>query len=313
MYSQILVTGGAGFLGRAVARQLDSLGVEHIAIDRPGLGRDGVVECDVSDVHTLHTLALSHSFGAIVHCAGYSGPMLGLENPGGVVATNVGGTANLLELARIHSIQRFVFCSSVSAVGPTKEKTGEEVVTRPTSVYGATKAACESLASAYRFATGITTLSLRLGAIWGPERRTPCFLGSMIEDAVAHRETVLDANGDFPMQYIHVDDAAEAVLCALRAERPRRHIYNINGGSLVTLDEVAHAVGSVLPEARIRLGAGNELYDWQEEFQIDAARDDLGFRPRVSLADGIVRFAQQISREEASEQTGLDTRTQNRK
>jgi UDP-glucuronate 4-epimerase len=294
MGSKILLTGAGGLVGRTVARKLSRSGHEYVAIDQVGGVVDGreVLECDVRDIHRLHALASCDGFDAIIHCAGYSGPMMGQDNPTAVIATNVGGTANLLELARIHSIPRFVFCSSVSAVGPTSEATAEDVIPRPSTVYGATKAACEDLIAAYKRTFGITTVSLRLSAVWGHERATECALGTMIKDAVAGRETVFDSGCDFPTQYLHVEDAAEALILALVAVDPQQDVYNINGGVFLPFREVADRVRSVLPRAQIRIGQGGDpLYDWQEEFRIDAARRDLGFEPRISLTEGIKAFA----------------------
>ncbi|MGM0928855.1 MAG: NAD-dependent epimerase/dehydratase family protein [Actinomycetota bacterium] len=299
MAEKILLTGAAGFVGRAVARKLRSDGLDYVAIDQSAGVIDGheIVDCDVRDVHRLHHLASRHGFDAIAHCAGYSGPMLGQDNPAAVIAANVGGTANLLEVARVHSIDHFVFCSSVSAVGPTSAPTTEEVVPHPTTVYGATKAASEDLIAAYQQTIGITAVSLRLAAVWGPERTTACALGTMIKDAVEGRETMFDSGSEFPTQYLHVEDAAQAILLALNATGLRQVVYNINGGQFMTFAAVAGQVRSVLPEARITLGPGGDPhYDWQEQFKIDAARQDLGFEPQISLREGIQDFVDAMVR-----------------
>ncbi|GAW49170.1 MULTISPECIES: NAD-dependent epimerase/dehydratase family protein [unclassified Nocardioides] len=299
MPAKILLTGAAGLVGRAVARQLRRDGLDYVAIDQTAAVIDGhdVIECDVRDVHRLHDLAVRHRFDAIAHCAGYSGPMLGQSNPAAVIAVNVGGTANLLEVARVHSIERFVFCSSVSAVGPTSAAITEEVVLCPTTVYGATKAACEQLIAAYQQTSGITAVSLRLAAVWGPERTTVCALGATIKDAVEGRETVFESGGGFPTQYLHVEDAAQAVLLALKVADPRQGVYNVNGGEYLTFAAVADEVRSVLPQARVTVGPGGDpLYEWQEQFDISAARRDLGFEPQISLREGIEAFADAVAR-----------------
>jgi UDP-glucuronate 4-epimerase len=299
MPAKILLTGATGFVGRAVARRLRRDGLDYVAIDQNAGVIDGheVIECDVRDVHRLHDLAVRHRFDAIAHCAGYSGPMLGGGNPAAVIAVNVGGTANLLEVARVHSIERFVFCSSVSAVGPTSAAITEDVVLRPTTVYGSTKAACEQLIAAYQHTSGITAVSLRLAAVWGPERTTVCALGTTIKDAVEGRETVFETGGEFPTQYLHVEDAAQAVLLALNVTAPRQGVYNVNGGEYLTFAAVADEVRSVLPQARVTVGPGGDpLYEWQEQFDISAARRDLGFEPQISLREGIESFADALGR-----------------
>jgi UDP-glucuronate 4-epimerase len=298
MAAHVLLTGAGGLVGRAVAARLRETGITFTGIDtaRCHPGDRDIVECDVRDIHRLHELVIDRCITGIIHCGAYSGPMLGADIPGSVVAVNVRGTTNLLELARIHALTRFVFCSSVSAVGPTEKPCGEDVMLHPTTIYGATKAACEHLIAAYGESYGIETVCLRLAAVWGPNRATVCALGTMIKDAVAKRETRFERGGDFPTQYLHVDDAAEAIFLALTANTLPQRVYNIAGESAMTLSDVADKVRAALPNARIEIGPGGDpMYDWQEEFLITAARRDLGFEPRVRMEDRIRAFAQAVS------------------
>jgi nucleoside-diphosphate-sugar epimerase len=298
MSAHVLLTGAGGLVGRAVGARLRASGVACTGIDiaRRHPGDHDIVECDVRDVHRLHEIAIDRGITGIIHCGAFSGPMLGADIPGSVVAVNVGGTANLLELARIHALTRFVFCSSVSAVGPTEKPCDENVRLNPTTIYGATKAACEHLITAYGDSYGIETVCLRLAAVWGPGRSTVCALGTMIKDAVAKRETRFERGGDFPTQYLHVDDAAEAIVLAFNAKTLPRRVYNVAGPCAMTLSEVADKVRAALPDARIEIGPGGDpMYDWQEEFLTAAARQDLGFGSRVSMEDRIRAFAEAVS------------------
>ena len=292
---KVLLTGAAGLVGRGVAQRLRNDRIDHIGVDVAGGKVDGfdVVQCDVRDIQRLHEIALRQKPTAVIHCGAYSGPMLGQDNPAAVIAVNVGGTANLLDLSRIHAIKRFIFCSSISAVGPTASPIDENAVLAPTTVYGATKAACEHLVTAYRHAHGMETVCLRLHSVWGPNRTTACALGAMIKNAIANRETRMEAGGDAPTQYLHVDDAADAIARALQAKTLPQPIYNIAGDRVIPLFEVAEIVRRVLPGARITVGSGgNPLWEWQEEFRLGAAARDLGFMPRVKFEDAIRAFAQ---------------------
>ena len=298
MATKVLLTGAAGLVGRSVAAQLRKEGVDHVCIDIAGGRVDemDVGQCDVRDVHRLNEIALTQKPTAIIHCGAYSGPMLGGDNPAAVVAVNVGGTASLLEVARLHGIKRFVFCSSVSAVGPTVGPVDEKVRLVPTTVYGATKAACEHLIHAYRLSFGIEAVCLRLASVWGPTRTTACALGEMIKSAVAGREFHLEAGGYSPTQYLHVDDATEAIYRALVAPSLRHPVYNIAGNQVMTLSDVGALVRYVFPGAKITVGPGSHpSWEWQDEFLITAATEELGFTPRVGLEDGMRGFARAIS------------------
>lgn len=301
---RVLVTGAAGLVGGALFRRLRADGVDVVGIDRVAGTRDGleIVQCDVRDVHRLHEIVLRQKTTAIVHCGAYSGPMVGEDNPAEVIAVNVGGTANLLEVARVHAVERFVFCSSVSAVGPTAAPITEDVVLRPTTTYGASKAACEHLMAAYSHMFQLDTVALRLAAVWGPERTTICALGTMIKNAMVGQATRFEHGGAFPTQYVHIDDVVEALVLALKARNLSQPVYNITGGVFLPLSDVAAEVRKAFPQAAIEIGPGGDpMYDWQEEFDIGAARRDLGFSPRVGFQDGIGAFIEALQSRHAEE------------
>jgi UDP-glucuronate 4-epimerase len=135
----ILVTGAAGLLGNAVRILLETSGQWVLPIDRVPQTEEGrqIIACDLSDVHRLHALAVENRITGIIHCGAHSGPMVARDNPYSMVQVNIVGTANVLEIARIHGA-RFVFCSSTSAYGNTPEGlVPEDVPLVPTSVYGA--------------------------------------------------------------------------------------------------------------------------------------------------------------------------------
>jgi UDP-glucuronate 4-epimerase len=116
-----LVTGAGGLVGRTVAAQLRDRGDYVIGIDRAasGEGDERIIDCDLRDIHRLHQLASNPNLDTIIHCGAHSGPMVARDNPHDLVAVNVVGTANVLEVARIRRLRRIVNCSSVSVYGST--------------------------------------------------------------------------------------------------------------------------------------------------------------------------------------------------
>jgi UDP-glucuronate 4-epimerase len=290
-----LVTGAAGFLGAAVCTLLESRGSQVLAIDRVpgGDAARRILQCDITDIHGLHALATQHSICGIVHCGAYSGPMVARDNPYAVVQVNIVGTANVLELARVHGIQRFVFCSSASAYGNTPAApVREDIALRPTSLYGASKVAGEQLVACYSRQYGLDGVSLRLSWIYGPRRSTDCIIRTMLEDALESRPTRIPFGRDFFRQFIHVEDAAAALVAALDRPRLPREVYNITGGSYVSLEEVAEIVRRVLPHADVQLGLGPDpIDDVQRRFDISAAMNELGFQPSIDLEEGIRFYA----------------------
>jgi UDP-glucuronate 4-epimerase len=295
MPETILLTGAAGLIGRAVHRMLRERDDRVIAIDRNG--GDGIIVCDLTEVHRLHELGSTAT--AIIHCGAISGPMVARENPHLIVQSNVVGTANILELARVRRMRRVVACSSVSAYGNTPaglDLVPEDVPLRPTSVYGASKAAGEHLLDGYALQHGIDGVSIRPAWVYGPGRTTECGIRTMILDAQAGRTTHFPFGRDFHRQYVHVDDVATALVLALGMEKLPRRSYTITGGSYITLAEVAQTVKRVLPQADITMGAGPDpIDDVQVRFDISAAARDLGYRPRITLKDGIRSYAEWLA------------------
>lgn len=290
----ILVTGAAGLIGNKVRQILEERGDAVIAVDRQaGADTAGpVIECDLGDVHRLHELARDGLWG-IIHCGAHSGPMVARDNPFSMVQVNIVGTANMLEVARVHGATRFIYCSSTSAYGPTPPgPVPEDVAMRPSTVYGASKVAGEQLVSTYAAQYGLDGTSLRLSWVYGPRRTTDCLIRTMLNDAQAKRPTRIAFGRDFPRQYIHVADAAGALVMAFDKPGLPRRIYTVTGGTHRTLGEIADLVRAEFPQADIELGAGADpVDDVQHAFDIAAAQRDLGYVPRYSLEAGIRDYA----------------------
>lgn len=289
----VLVTGAAGMIGHAVRSRLEREGRHVLAVDRSSGEIDGlsVLACDVTDLHALYGLALEHRIGSVIHCGAVSGPMVAADNPASVVEVNVHGTANLLELVRRLGGIRLVFCSSTSAVGPTPPgltPVPEDVPLRPSTVYGATKAAGESLTDGYARQFGVDAVSLRLSWVYGPRRTTSCSIRRMLADALSGRPTRLPHGGAAARQYVYVDDAAAALIQAHDAGSLPRSSYTITGGTWQTLDSVKDVVRMVVPQADIIIGADPDPEDdVQAAFDISAAARDFGYVPQVTLEQGL--------------------------
>jgi nucleoside-diphosphate-sugar epimerase len=294
----VLVTGAAGLIGATLLTRLQAANRAAVGIDRlVRPGQSGVEIADLTDIHRLHDIAARHRVGAVVHCGAVSGPMVMADNPHGIIQANVVGTANIIELARVRRLRRVVFCSSVSAYGPTTAPADgraltEETPLRPSSVYGATKVASEVLIAGYRRQHGLDAVSIRLSWVYGPGRTTACALRDMIEDARAGRPTRIAFGRDVERQYIHVEDAASALLAALDATVVALPAYTATGGSSLTLGAIAGIVAAAVGGAEIAIGDGADPDDdVQHPFDISAIARDLGYRPRIALADGIRSYA----------------------
>ncbi|GAA1864891.1 NAD(P)-dependent oxidoreductase [Pseudonocardia ailaonensis] len=296
----VLVTGAAGLLGRAVVHRLRGRGTQVVATDvAPGL--EDVIGCDVTDAAVVETLIAREGVTGVIHCGAISGPMVARGAPRTIVDVNVDGTANLLEAARLHGLRRVVICSSLTVYGPTDAAAvTETMATNPTSVYAASKVAGEALMLAYAAQHGVDGVALRIGTVYGPGRRTACFVRTVLEDARDGRRTELPFGRDFPRQYLYVDDAADALVLAWDAETVPSRVYNIGGGSYLTMRGVADAAADVVPGVDVQLGEGPDPDDpdRQGPLSTERAASELGYRPKWTLAEGLEAYAAWLQGEE---------------
>ncbi len=163
----------------------------------------------------------------------------------------------------------------------------------PVGIYGASKAAAELIVSSYREDYGIDAVSLRLCWIYGPQRVTDCVVRDMLTSAISGRPFALPYGQRFPRQYLHVDDAARALLRAATTKTTPSGIYNIAGGHLTTLGEVGRIVTDLIPGAQISVADGDDPGDVRQGlFDISAAQRDLDFHPTTGLREGVASYAE---------------------
>jgi UDP-glucose 4-epimerase len=134
-------------------------------------------------------------------------------------------------------------------------------------------------------------ISLRFSEVYGPGNRMPTALRDMLLAAIQGRPFRMPDGGDHPFQFIHVDDVARAALCALDCSEPAQRVFNVTGGTQVSLHDVATLVGKAIPSADIEIGPGFWHLDRQGEWDITAAARELGYTPQMSLESGIASYA----------------------
>ena len=295
----ILLTGAAGLIGMALRDRLRARGDRVVPIDVTRFGRHDpelrVVPLD--DRAALDELIRAEAIEAIVHCGAISGPMLARGKPLAIVGANIDATALLLDLARVHGLHRFVFCSSNSVYGDVGAATITEATPLvPTSVYGASKVACEQLIQGFAAEYGLDGVSLRIARVYGPYRRANCHLGAMIHDANAGRSTLIPCDPAFLYHYVYVDDVADAITTVLDAPVLPHRLYNVGSGEALTMPQIVHAASQVLPGLQATLTPGvDDVPDRQTAFAITRLADDLGWRPRFPIASGMLAYRDAIA------------------
>jgi len=294
----VLVTGGAGLIGMAVRDALAARGHKVTAIDVTDYGRDdkGLILLGLDRRAPLEALIDDNRADAIVHAGAISGPMLAKGQPLALVGANIDCTALLLDIARVKGLRRFVFCSSISVYGNVGKATiSEERPLHPTSVYGATKVACEQLIEGFAAEFGLSGVSLRIARVYGPYRRAHCHLGAIVRNAKIGHETDIACSPDFLFHYVYVDDVADAIAAALEADTIPGFAYNVGGGAALTMPNIVAIAERTIPRARIRMVAGeDDVPDVQTAFDLSRARADLGWAPTRDIAQGLTAYAAAI-------------------
>jgi nucleoside-diphosphate-sugar epimerase len=297
----ILITGGAGYVGRWLAGELLARGIDVVAFDRQApdpAGRPSLpasvrfVEGDVTDRGALLRVAASGSFSAVVHLAGIV--TMGCErDPDLALRVNLGGTHNVLEAARSSVIPRTVFASTISVYGPeVPTPLTEDAPAAPLTWYGQSKLLAEQLGRYYQRRFGLDFRVARLAAIVGPSRNAASGSATMYTSLIVERAALgepyeIDVDPEAGVPVCYVKDAARALATLATIGRAPQGIYQF-GTDLATVTGLIEVVRRRLPHAEFRFAPDPALAPvsrisrgWQ--LSVAAAERDLGWRPAYTL------------------------------
>jgi UDP-glucose 4-epimerase len=285
----VLVTGGSGFVGRAVVGALREAGARVRVVDlAPHPDRAvGSVVGDLRDP-AVRAAAVTGDLTGIIHLAARTSVLESVKDPAGVHDVNVEVTAGLLEAARLAGVERFLFASTNAVVGDIGSgRIHEDVPLRPLTPYGATKAACEMLLAGYAGSYAMVTCAVRLTNIYGPGMaHKDSFVPRLMRAALAGEGVDVYGDGEQRRDLVHVDDVARGFLTAWRARRTGPLI--IGAGRSVSVTELVEATrkatGRPIPVRHVPAKPGE-----MPAVIVDIARArSLGYEPQVALEDGLV-------------------------
>jgi UDP-glucose 4-epimerase len=264
---KLLVTGGAGYIGSIVARQLLSAGHEVVVLDNLSRGHreavpDGArfVEADLLDADGLRD-ALAEGFDGALHFAAFALVAESVAHPERYYRNNVTGSLNLLDALRAAEVARLVFSSTCAVYGePEVVPMDEGTPARPVNAYGASKLAVDGMIADECRAHGLGAVSLRYFNVagasghLGEDHEPETHLIPNVLRAAQGRQPVVQVFGtDYPTpdgtavrDYIHIEDLARAHLLALdRAREGRHEIFNLGNGNGFSVREVIEAARAV--------------------------------------------------------------------
>ncbi|HEY9291091.1 MAG TPA: NAD-dependent epimerase/dehydratase family protein [Microlunatus sp.] len=295
---RIVVTGGSGFIGRAVVAELlrtsrpvtvvDRVPFAEVGKDIPGADRVQMVLGDLKDP-AVREAAIVPETGGIIHLAAMTYVLKSKEDPVGTFAENVTVTQHLLEAARINQVPRFVFASTNAVVGNVGTRTiNTEMAIRPLAPYGATKAASEMLLSGYAGSYGMSTCALRFTNVYGPGMSgKDSFVPRLMRAALTGGGVQIYGDGTQRRDLVYLGDIVGGLLSALDSDYVGTTI--VGGGESLTVlkmvEEARRVTGAPIPAEHIDPPAGEmpavivELAD---------SETTIGYRPTVRFGDGLV-------------------------
>ena len=308
----ILVTGGAGFIGSHLCEALVERGDRVVALDNfdplyprerklqnviqlRGHGRFDLVERDLNVAESLTEVLAGGSFDVVVHSAAKAGIRASMRNPSAYIETNLGGTANLLEAMTRTGCRRLVFASSSSVYGnnpgrPSRED--DRVV--PVSVYAMTKKSGEELCRVYNATQSFSVLCLRFFTVYGPRQRPEMAIHKFTRLLLNNEPIPLFGDGSMQRDYTYVDDITRGVVSAVDFVTAHEGFEVINLGSgmpSVTLNELVARLGwlsKLEPQVDYRPAPGGDVDRTCAD--IKKARGLLDYQPQIDLSEGLGRF-----------------------
>lgn len=294
--SRVLVTGGAGFIGRRVVRALLGQGHEVTSADKHSFPDDRVrsVVGDLRDPAVI-AAAVHEGIEVVIHLAAITSILRSIQDPVGTYKLNVEATADLLERSRQRGVSTFLLASTNAVAGDVGSATiTERVPLRPLNPYGATKAAGEMLLAAYVGSYGMTGAALRFSNVYGPGMEAKdTFLPRVMRAARDGKGVQVYGDGTALRDLVHVDDVVAGTLIAWRAGHNGPLI--LGSGDSVTVNDVLAAARSVtgadLPAEYVPPKPGETpavIVD------ISAART-LGYKPGHDLKAGIATMWPEFS------------------
>ncbi len=301
----ILVTGGAGFIGANHVRwllansddrvvNLDALtyagNLENLAgcEENP---RYRFVRGDVRDADLVRRLLAEEKIEAVVHFAAESHVDRSIEGPRVFLETNVLGTQVLLDAAREAGVARFVQVSTdevYGSLGPGDPPFTEEHPLRPNSPYSASKAAADLLCRAYHRTYGLPVCITRCSNNYGPYQFPEKLIPLMIANALEGKPLPVYGDGRNVRDWLFVEDHCRAVDLVMRRGRPGA-VYNIGGGNEMENIAIVRLLLELLERDEALITFVTDRPGHDRRYAIDATRlrEELGWEPRHDFASGI--------------------------
>ena len=305
----ILVTGSAGFIGFHTAKKLLARGDNVIGVDdfndyydvKLKEDRNKILEenenykvyrQDITYLHCLEKIFTENKIDKVCHLAARAGVRASIEDPHLYTKTNIVGTQNLLELAKVNKIKNFVFASSSSVYGGNKKipYSEEDKVDNPVSPYAATKKSGELLCHAYHHLYKMPITCLRFFTVYGPWGRPDMAYFKFIKLISENKAIPVYNQGDHKRDFTYIDDIVEGVVAALD-KQSEFEIINLGNNKTEELMHFIEVLEKVFGQEAKKKMLPMQAGDVHETYaDITKAKKILGFKPQTTIEQGLSKF-----------------------
>ena len=311
---KILVTGGLGLIGHNVVHRLENLGHEVTVADiqtnygivprgelryllterEKKIKTEEIYRTNIASEVGMNNLIGRNQIDTIVHLASFPRQKVVNVNPQLGSRTMSEGLLNLLEMATKHRVTKFVYISSSMVYGDFTDQVREDAECRPQGQYGIMKLAGEWLVKDYTRKTGMAHTIIRPSAVYGPLDVNDRVISKFL--LAAMRGETLNVNGaNETLDFTYVEDAADGIVAATLLDVADNKTYNITKSHSKTLLEAAELSVRIAGKGSINVRGRDLDFPSRGALNIDAARRDLGYNPRVDMEEGFEIYHRWLS------------------
>jgi len=310
----ILVTGGAGFIGGHLAERFVEEGHDVVVLDNldpfydtrikehtietcreHASGEDGSYEFVKGDVRNADLVAeLVEDVEYVYHQAAQAGVRPSVENPRKYDEVNVDGTLNVLDAARDTGVERVVFASSSSVYGKPEYLPYDEVhPTTPVSPYGASKLAAERYVCAYNEVYGLPTVALRYFTVYGPRMRPNMAISNFVSRCLNGDSPVVYGDGTQTRDFTYIADVVDANRRLLTENAADGEAVNIGSTDNIEILTLAEEIRDQLaPDLNIEFAARHDADAEHTHADISKAGELLGYESSRTIREGVREFVE---------------------
>ena len=307
----LLITGGAGFIGSTLADKLLKIESNNvIVIDNfndyysPKLKEKNIkhnldnkkyklYRGDICDKSLLSRIFNESKIDIVVHIAASAGVRPSIDKPLDYIKNNIEGTVNILEVMKKNNVKKIVFASSSSIYGNCKEEVFSEdlKVSEPISPYAASKSACEQFLYTYSKLYNIQVIALRFFTVFGPRQRPDLAIRKFIDLIKENKPIPVYGDGTTIRDYTYVDDIVDGIIGAIKYNDTQYEIINLGGGAPVSLNQMIETIEKALNKKakieRLPMQPGDVN---KTVASITKAKKLLNYNPKTSFENGIIKF-----------------------